>query len=59
LTDDLDRRVGQHNAGYERTTRPYAPFELIFSEAFATRMEARKKEKYLKSGIGKDFLNRL
>jgi hypothetical protein len=28
-------------------------------EEYATRDEARKREKYLKSGIGKEFLKKL
>ncbi|NWF87891.1 MAG: hypothetical protein HXY50_00350, partial [Ignavibacteriaceae bacterium] len=39
-----------------RTTKPYAPFELVHSEIFPTRTEARDREKYLKSGVGKEFL---
>ncbi|MBO6586523.1 MAG: GIY-YIG nuclease family protein [Gracilimonas sp.] len=56
LTDNLNRRVSQHQKGYEKTTKPYAPFRLIHSEVFDTREEARKREKYLKSGSGKEFL---
>jgi putative endonuclease len=59
ITGDLERRVNQHNKGYEKTTRPYAPFKLIHSETFETRGEARKREKYLKSGAGKEFLRSL
>jgi putative endonuclease len=56
LTSDIERRIRQHNKGYEKTTKPYAPFQLIYSEQFDTRAEARKREKYLKSGAGKEFL---
>ena len=56
LTDDLERRVHEHNSGWEKTTKPYRPFNLIFAESFSTRTEARMKEKYLKSGVGKEFL---
>jgi putative endonuclease len=59
LTEDLDRRIHQHNTGLSSTTRPYAPFILIYSTNFPTRAEARHKEKYLKSGIGKEFLRGL
>ncbi|HEX8039611.1 MAG TPA: GIY-YIG nuclease family protein [Chryseosolibacter sp.] len=47
LTDDLNKRVHQHNKGWNRTTRAYAPFVLIYSQTFETRAEARKMEKYL------------
>jgi len=59
LTDNVDRRVSQHNKGYERTTRPYLPFKLIHVESFETRQAARIREKYLKSGVGKEFLKAL
>lgn len=50
---------GEHNDGKNRTTRPYAPFRLIYSELVHTRIEARKREKYLKSGAGKEVLKQL
>ena len=59
LTDNLERRINEHQSGKNKTTRPYRPFELIFSESFPNRIEARKNEIYLKSGIGKEFLKRL
>jgi putative endonuclease len=59
MTDNIERRVGQHNSGKERTTKPYAPFTLIYKELYATRPEARKREKQLKSGSGKEFLKTL
>ncbi|MFZ5999285.1 MAG: GIY-YIG nuclease family protein [Bacteroidota bacterium] len=59
LTDNPERRIGQHNAGHERTTKPYAPFQTLLIESFATRGEARQREKYLKSGVGKEFLRTL
>ncbi len=58
LSDNVERRTSQHNAGKERTTRAYAPFECIHVEEFQTRVEARKREKYLKSGVGKEWLKR-
>lgn len=56
MTNDLTRRFKQHNKGKERTTRFYAPFEIIYTEELNNRIEAKKREKYLKSGIGKEFL---
>jgi len=54
LTNDMSRRVKQHNDGRERTTAPYRPFKLIHWESFETRSEAREREKYFKTGSGKE-----
>jgi putative endonuclease len=59
LTSDVDRRIAQHNNGFERTTKPYLPFKLILVESFETRPEARIREIYLKSTSGKRFLRGL
>ena len=59
LTSNPDRRIAEHNNERERTTRSYAPFETIIIEQYQTRLEARKREKYLKSGIGKEFMKSL
>ncbi|MES2006946.1 MAG: GIY-YIG nuclease family protein [Patescibacteria group bacterium] len=56
MTENLERRVNQHNAGRAPATQYYAPFTLLYSETAGSRQEARKREKYLKSGIGKEFL---
>jgi putative endonuclease len=58
LTEDVNRRIFEHNAGKNKTTRPYRPFELFYTEEFGTRMAARQREKYLKSGSGKEFLKK-
>jgi putative endonuclease len=59
MTDCLERRIGENQSGKNKTTKPYRPFVLIYSEIFSTREEARKKEKYLKSGVGKGFLKKI
>ena len=56
LTGDIAKRIGRHNKGWERNTKYYKPFELIYSEECKTRIEARQREKYWKSGIGKEKL---
>jgi putative endonuclease len=59
LTDNLDRRINQHNRGYSKTTKPYLPFKIVLTEEFETRELARKREIFLKSGIGKEYLRHL
>ncbi|MEQ8624713.1 MAG: GIY-YIG nuclease family protein, partial [Vicingaceae bacterium] len=56
LTSDFENRLIRHNSGYEKTTKPYAPFKLIYSEKCSSREEARQREIYWKSGIGKERL---
>ena len=59
MSSKLDDRLKRHFEGREKTTRSYRPFELIYSEVVETRLEARKREKYWKSGIGKEQLRLL
>jgi len=59
MTIDLKQRIDRHNVGKERTTRPYIPFELIYDEKCENRVEARKRGKYWKSGVGKERLRKL
>jgi len=59
LTNNLKRRISQHEDGKERTTRSYKPFSLLYTENYLSRQEARNREKYLKSGTGKEFLKSL
>ncbi|MGA9365470.1 MAG: GIY-YIG nuclease family protein [Bacteroidota bacterium] len=56
LTSNPQRRIEEHSRGKERTTRSYAPFRTLLVERYNSRLEARKREKYLKTGIGKDRL---
>ncbi len=49
----------QHNNGYNRTTKPYAPFEILITEEYPDRVTARKREKYFKSGVGREYIKSL
>ena len=59
MTDNLERRISYHNDGYNRTTKAYRPFRVLLTEQFTTRIEARNREKYLKSGTGKELLKEI
>ena len=48
LTDNLERRFFEHNNGKNKTTKPYLPFKIIYTQEFETRLEARQNEKYFK-----------
>ena len=59
MSNNLERRLKEHNNGENSSTKAYKPFILILSEMHENRIIARNREKYLKSGIGKEFLKSL
>ena len=59
MTNDLNRRIAEHNAGRGRATKPYLPYKMIYKRQFKTRIETRDHEVYLKSGIGKQLLRNI
>lgn len=59
MTNNLERRLYEHNLGKHKSTKPYRPWTLAYQEDFNTREEARKRELFFKSGEGREFLKRL
>ena len=56
-TEDLKRRLNEHNEGtLGKYTKNKGPWELLYFEEFKTREEALRREKYLKTGAGRDFV---
>ncbi|RLD79320.1 MAG: GIY-YIG nuclease family protein [Bacteroidetes bacterium] len=56
MTTEVERRIKEHNNKQNRSTKAYTPWILIHKEGFISRVEARKREKYLKSGNGREYL---
>ena len=57
-TEDLPKRVREHNAAKSPHTARYAPWRVKFYAAFETIELARQFEHYLKSGSGHAFAHR-
>ena len=59
-TSNLERRLQEHNdkhLGKQRYTRKQqGPWIMIFSEEMPSRSEAMKREKFLKSGSGREWI---
>ena len=53
MTNDLNRRLNQHNSNQVNSTKAFSPWTIFHSESFETRIEAREREKYLKSAAGR------
>lgn len=59
-TDNIERRLKQHNAGRSKSTKFRTPFILIYKETFKTRGEAMKREWYFKNtGEGNKLMRKL
>ena len=59
-TKDLKKRILSHNNGNNFWTRRYKPWKIIYAEFSLNRNDARARERYLKSGMGRRYLkNRL
>lgn len=59
-TKDLNRRMDEHNQGLVNSTRGRKPLKLLYFEGCLHQQDATRREKYLKSGNGKTYLqNRL
>ncbi|MBI3980740.1 GIY-YIG nuclease family protein [Candidatus Microgenomates bacterium] len=56
ISRDPNKRLKEHNGGDTKSTKGYSPWVLIFIKYIGSRIEARKEEKRLKSGYGKEFL---
>jgi len=56
----LKRRFEEHNKGRVNSTKNRRPMKLIYYEACINEEDARRRERYLKTGMGKKYLkNRL
>ncbi len=58
ISQNPDKRLDSHNKGVTKSTRRRRPFVLIFRESCNSRKEAREREKYYKSRIGREKLKK-
>ena len=56
MTNDLKKRFDEHTKGYVRSTKHRRPLTLIYYEGCLNEADAARREKYLKSGMGKRYL---
>jgi len=57
-THDVRKRLVDHNESSTGYTSKYRPWKLIYSEKLASRRMAMAREKYLKTGVGRDWIKR-
>lgn len=59
LTKDVERRLNEHNSGLVQSTKHRVPFKLVYQEKVDTLRNARNREKWLKSGEGREYRDSL
>ncbi len=56
IAKDTAVRLEEHNRGKSKFTKGHLPWVLVYREMTQDWPAARKREKYLKSGVGKEWL---
>ena len=59
ITNNLERRLKEHNSGKSKFTKTYVPWEIIYNEKLSSRAIARNREKYFKSTAGRKRIKEL
>jgi len=57
-TEDLKKRLVEHNQGLNLSTKRYAPWKIIYYEACINIKDAKRREGYLKTTQGGRLLKR-
>ena len=57
MSDNISRRIEEHNKGKVTSTRRRRPFLFEYYETYKTRIEARKREIYFKTAAGRKWLD--
>jgi len=48
FTNNLRRRLDEHNTGLSKSTKGRRPFKLVYYETFASKNDAKRREKQMK-----------
>jgi len=59
ITHNLTDRIKRHNGKRSKSTKGHEEYKTILIEKHKTYAEARVREKFLKSGAGRRFLDTL
>ena len=59
MTEDLEKRMNEHNnTSLSFWTKRGTDWEIIFQEDYKIKSESLKREKWLKTGVGREFLEK-
>jgi len=52
VSQNLEKRLIDHNRGKTKSTKPYRPWVLVYKEEIRDKNEAYKREYFLKHPVG-------
>jgi len=58
-TSDVNNRLKEYNSGKSKFTKAGIPWELIYQESYQSNQEARLRELFLKSSVGRELLDQI
>lgn len=58
-TSDIEKRLAVHNNGEVASSKKYRPYEVMHCEVFKTLKEAKSKEMFFKSSLGRYHLKKI
>ena len=58
-TNNLERRLLEHSKGWSKYTRNNGPYKLIYKEFYKSKSEAYRREIFLKTGKGREFIKEM
>jgi len=59
FTENLRKRIYEHQKGLVRATKNRRPLELIYYEAYQNKKDALKREMFLKTGWGRNCVKKI
>jgi putative endonuclease len=60
FTNDIERRMREHNFTESKSfTLRYRPWELIYTEILENKSDAMGRERFLKSGFGREEVKKI
>jgi putative endonuclease len=58
MTENVEKRLLEHNSkSLSFWTKRGSDWKIIYVEEYPTKVEALKREKWMKTGVGRDFIN--
>ncbi|MCH7828465.1 GIY-YIG nuclease family protein [Patescibacteria group bacterium] len=59
VTDNIERRIKEHNSGKHFYTKRHTPWKVIHTEEYSNFQEAQRQEKYLKTTSGRRIMKKI